>query len=217
MTRGRAAALAAVLMVAVLVLGACDTSDSGTEQADRVSAAAIKAAAVRNRVVVAQRQRRTAVRRRARAARLRRAHTTPTTIVTQASTSFVSDVAAIQKTVDALNAAFVTSVASGITNSTGANNWVGKDMYSSGQCESFEQSLGQGIVSEHIVMYPNTFTAAPGWVDPVIGRVPQGRIYQVGIDEIQTLVPTGAQRAIRQWIHVAVGPDGRGRLFLRCH
>ena len=50
----------------------------------------------------------------------------------------------------------------------------------------------------------------------MIGRVPQGRIYRVVIDEIQTLVTTGARRERTFAIHVSVRPDGRGRLFLRC-
>jgi hypothetical protein len=90
-------------------------------------------------------------------------------------------------------------------------------VYSGDQCRAFEHARGQGVVSEQIVMYPNSLSPAPGWVDPVIGKVPKGRIYRMGINEIQTLVTTGGQRVLPQWIHVTVQSDGRARLFLRCH
>ena len=123
--------------------------------------------------------------------------------------------AAIRKTVDALNAAFLAGVSSGITNSTTANHWVGSGAYTADQCVSFESARGQGIVSEHIVT--RALESAPGWVDPMTGRVPHGRIYRMTVDEIQTLVTTGQQRARTLSIPVIVRPDGHAQLFLRCH
>ncbi|HTK15758.1 MAG TPA: hypothetical protein VL769_05150, partial [Acidimicrobiia bacterium] len=142
--------------------------------------------------------------------------TTTTTLVTQANISPADDPAAIGKTVDALNAAFDASVAAGIMNSATANHWVVDRVYSGSQCIAFESARGQGVVSERIVVHPNSLSPSPGWVDPVIGRVPRGRIYRIAIDEIQTLVPTGQQRARTLSVHVTVQSDGIARLFLRC-
>jgi hypothetical protein len=71
-------------------------------------------------------------------------------------------------------------------------------------------------VSESIVVRGNSLVRAPGWIDPVVGKVPRGRIYQVTIDETQTLVSTGQQRSRTLSIHVTVESDGRARLLLRC-
>ena len=38
----------------------------------------------------------------------------------------------------------------------------------------------------------------------------------VTVDEIQTLVPTGEQRAAVHDLHASVGRDGKARLFFRC-
>ena len=235
MSRGRSAAVAAALIALISLLGACSSGNSSekTLAADKRSAAANKAAAAQNRALVARR------RATARARRLEtpttpkrtapttptpkvvtravtRVVTTPTTIVTQASTTPSDDLSAIESTVDALNSAFHSSVSSGITNSTTANYWVGDGSYTGDQCVSFESARGQGIVAENIVVHTDSLVSAPGWVDPVIGKVPQGRIYQLAIDEIQTLVTTGQQRARTFPIHVTVQPDGHARLFLRC-
>jgi hypothetical protein len=141
--------------------------------------------------------------------------TTPTTIVTTSITS-TDALTAIQKTVDALNTAFNASVSSGVMNSVAANQWVGYGTYSGNECVSFEMSRGQGVVSEHVAVHPETLRSTPGWVDPVVGRVPQGRIFQMAVDEIQTNVSTGAQRGRTLWIHVTVLSDGNARLLLRC-
>jgi hypothetical protein len=215
MARGRAAAAAVAFIAVITILSACDTSSSGPSTAaiDRQSAAANRAAAARNRARIARR-RAAAVRRHATTTTKPRVNT-PTTIVTT-SVSSIDALTAIQKTVDALNAAFAASVSSGITNSVVANNWVGYGAYTGTECVSFELSRGQGMVSEHLAVHPETLRATPGWVDPVLGKVPQGRIFQMAIDEIQTLVPTGTQRGRTLWIHVTVLSDGNARLLLRC-
>lgn len=220
MSRGRIAAIAIALVVMIAVFAECssDGSKSSTAAQDRRAAAANQAAAAHNRAVVTQH--RVALRRQQAAARarlLRRTHpTTPTTVYTQAFTSPSSDLASIQHTVDSLNAAFHASVASGITSSLTANYWVEAGVYDRNGCAAFEAARGQGIVSEQLVIDGSSLTPAAGWVDPTIGRVPSGRIYQMQIQEIQTLVTTGEQRARIFPIHVAVRPDGRARLFLRC-
>jgi hypothetical protein len=213
MSRGRPAAIAIAFVALISLLGACDSTGSGsdTAAADRRSAAQNKAAAARNRLAAA-RFRTAQARRRARLA----ITTTTTTIVTQADISPTNDLAAIRNTVDALNTAFAASVTAGITNSATANHWVGDRVYSGNQCIAFESARGQGLVSERIVVHPSSLSPSPGWVDPVIGRVPRGRIYRIAIDEIQTLVPTGQQRARTLSVHVTVQSDGIARLFLRC-
>jgi hypothetical protein len=230
MARGRTAAFAVALIALIAVLAACSSGISSADRAarDRRAAAANRAAAVRNRALVARR-RAVAARRRARiAARHPSAATTgrgptsaprtPTTIQTQASTTSAGDdLAAIRRTIGALNAAFHSGVASGISKSATSNFWVGDGSYTGNQCASFETARSLGVVSERIALHADSLVPAPGWVDPVIGRVPRGRIYRVAIDETQTLVPTGQQRARTLSIHVAVGPDGRAGLFLRCH
>lgn len=211
MSRGRAAAIAIAFVALISLLGACDSgsSASDTAAADRRSAAQNKAAAARNRLAVA-RFRAAQARRRARLA------TTTTTIATQAAISPADDLAAITNTVAALNAAFDASVAAGITNSATANHWVDDRVYSGSQCMAFESARGQGVVAERIVLHPSSLSPSPGWVDPVVGRVPRGRIYRIAIDEIQTLVPTGQQRARTLSVHVTVQSDGNARFFLRC-
>jgi hypothetical protein len=212
-SRERRAAVAVALIASILLLGACSSEDSGGQLADqdRRAAAASKAAAARNRAAVARRQAAAAKRRPTPTTRV---PTTPTTIVTAASRRS-DDLSAIRKTVDALNAAFRAGVSSGITNSTTANYWVGTGAYTSDQCVSFESARGQGIVSEHIVVH--AVESATGWVDPMTGNVPRGRTYRLTVDEVQTLVTTGQQRARTLSIPVIVRPDGHAQLFLRCH
>ena len=215
MSRGRTAAIAAALIAITLLLGACGSgsSKSSPEENDRRAAALIKATAAHQRALAVKRKA-AAVKRHAK--RIAKRRSTTRAIQTRARTSATHDVSAIQRAVDELNSAFRVSVASGITNSKVANFWVGGGVYSGDQCVAFETARGQGIVSEMLVVHPESLTPAPGWVDPVIGRVPHGRIYQMAIDEIQTLVPTGQQRARTLPIHVTVKPDGAARLFLRC-
>jgi hypothetical protein len=214
MSRGPAAGIASAFVALILLLSACDSGNSRSDiaAADRRSAARNAAAAARNRLAVA-RFRAAQAKRRARLA----TSTTTTTVATAARVSRVTDLAAVTKTVDALNAAFDASVPAGVTNSATANHWVADRVYSANQCIAFESARGQGVVSERIVVHPDSLSASPGWVDPVIGRAPRGRIYRIVIDEIQTLVPTGQQRARTLSVHVTVQSDGNARLFLRCH
>jgi len=208
----------------IVVLAACSSGKSSADRADRDrrAAAANRAAAARNRALVARRRAAAARRRTRIAARIRpttptSAPGTPTTIQTQAGTTpAAGDLAAIQHTISALNAAFHSGVASGISKSATTNFWVGDGSYTGNQCASFETTRSLGVVSESLALHADSLAPAPGWVDPVIGRVPEGRIYRVAIDETQTLVTTGQQRTRTLSIHVAVGPDGRARLFLRC-
>jgi hypothetical protein len=217
MSRGRTAALVVALITTITVFGACSSGSSKptTAELDRRSAAAIRADAKRARAV-ASRKAAAAARRKARLAKAPGAVTTPTSIGTVASTTPSGDLVAIQRTVARLNAAFRASVATGITNSTFANHWVVAGVYSGDQCAAFEAARGRGIVAEELVIHPESLVRTPGWVDPVIGRVPQGRIYRVMVDEIQTLVTTGQRRALTMAIHVTVRPDGNAHLVLRC-
>jgi hypothetical protein len=230
-SRGRTAATAVVLIAIISLCAACSSGGSkgSTAAADQRAAAENRAAAAQARAATAERNAASkllapeATKKKARKIRRTTAYTRATTglamtprIRTAADTTPSGDLAAIERTVTGLNAAFNTSVAAGITNSEPANYWVGSGVYSANQCGAFETARGEGIVSETILVHPDTFSSAPGWVDPVIGRVPQGRIYRVVIDEIQTLVTTGARRERTFAIHVSVQPDGRGRLFLRC-
>ena len=220
MSRGRAAALAVALFALTSILGACSTSSDGSSIAaiDQQAANANRAAATRNRAAVA-RQRALMRHRRATSTTkptlAKTATTTSTTILTT-SISSSDALTSIQKTVDDLNAAFGTSVSSGVMNSTVANHWVGTGVYTGNECVSFEMARGGGVVAEHLAVHPETLSATPGWVDSVIGQVPQGRVFQMAIDETQTLVTTGQQRSRTLWIHVTVQSDGKARLFLRC-
>jgi hypothetical protein len=216
MSRGRTAAIAAALIAITLLLGACGSGSSKSSPAenDRRAAALIKATAAHKRALAVKRKAVAAKRHAKRTAKLR--SITRTIIETPASTSAANDVSAIQRTVNSLNAAFRAGVAAGIANSEIANHWVGGGVYTGDQCAAFETARGQGIVSEMLVVHPESLTPAPGWVDPVIGRVPSGRIYQMAIDETQTLVTTGQQRLRTLPIHVTVKPDGAARLVLRC-
>src|SRR5437870_3945274 len=215
MSRGRTAATAVALIVIISLLGACGSGSSKSSPAenDRRSVALNKKAAAQKRTLAVKRKAAAARRHAKRIAKLRnRRHI----ITTQAHISAANDAAAIQRTVDALNAAFRAGVAAGITNSEVANHWVRPGVYTGDQCSAFETARGQGIVSEMLVVHPESLAPAPGWVDPVIGRVPNGRIYRMAITEIQTLVPTGQQRARTLPIHVTVKADGVAHLFFRC-
>jgi hypothetical protein len=217
MSRGRTAAIVVALMMTITVFGACSsgTPKPTTAELDRRSAAAIKADVKRTRTA-ALRKAAAATRRKARLAKNPGAVTTTTSVETLARRSQRFVLAAIQRTVDRLNSAFRRSVATGITNSTIANHWVAAGVYSGGQCAAFEAARGHGIVAEEIVIHPASLVRTPGWVDPVIGQVPRGRIYQVVIDEIQTLVTTGQRRGLTMAIHATVRPDGNAHLVLRC-
>ena len=67
-----------------------------------------------------------------------------------------------------------------------------------------------------LVLHPESLTATPGWVDPrSVGRTPAGRIHAIGVDEIQTFVPTGEQRVLAQQ-SARPSPDRRARFFFGC-
>jgi hypothetical protein len=127
-----------------------------------------------------------------------------------------SDLAAITRSVNRLNAAFGRSVRGGITRAAALNYWTASGVYTRRQCRAFAADLGEGRVAEQLVLHPETLSATPGWVDPAVGRIPGGRIYLVGVDEIQTNVPTGEQRVLPQQLRATVGRDGRARFFFRC-
>lgn len=225
MSRGRTVTIAAGLLAMLALWAACSSSSSKSPaERDREAQAKIHATVVqRNRVAAVQR-RKAAARRRAVAVRratmranlYRNGFATKRGVSTRASVSPVTDPQTVQSLVDALNSAFSAGVAVGIRNSETANFWVGAGVYTAGQCGAFEAARGQGVVSEALIVHTDTFRRSPGWVDPVIGRAPTGRVYRVVIDEIQTLVPTGQHRARTFPVHVTIRPDGRARLFLRC-
>lgn len=127
-----------------------------------------------------------------------------------------SDLAAITRSVNELNAAFGRNVQSGITRAAALNYWAATGVYSRRECRLFARDAGEGRVAEMLVLHPETLTPTPGWVDPAVGRAPAGRIYAVGVDEIQTFLPTGEQRMFSQQLRASVGHDRRARLFFRC-
>jgi hypothetical protein len=126
------------------------------------------------------------------------------------------DLAAIRRSVRRLNAAFARGVARGIARSVTINYWVLAGVYDAATCIDFEANAGEGVVAERLLVRPGSLRATPGWVDPVIGRTPGGRIYSVPVDQIQTLVPTGAQRRLTRVLHATVDRKGHAHLFLRC-
>ena len=115
-----------------------------------------------------------------------------------------------------LNAGFHHGVARGIARSVALNYWVAAGVYDPATCVDFEATRGEGVVAERLVVRPATFRAAPAWVDPVIGRSPRGRVYALGVDEVQTLVSTGARRTLVHDLHTTVDRKGHAHLFLRC-
>jgi hypothetical protein len=213
---------AGIVTVAVLVgaLGACSSDDNSNARSKQQRAAAQqRAVAARRAKQSAQRRRAARVRARARAAaarererqarllRMRRA---------RAAGSPARDRAAIRRSVRRLNAAFDAGVMRGVARSVALNYWVRAGVYDPAACVAFEADGGEGVVAETLLVRPDTFRATPGWVDPAVGRVPGGRLYAVTVDHIQTLVPTGEQRAAVRELHASVGRDGRARLFFRC-
>ncbi|MDQ1509858.1 MAG: hypothetical protein QOG50_1702, partial [Actinomycetota bacterium] len=186
-SRDRTARYAIALIAGISLVGACSTGDSSakTAERDRRAAEANKADAARFRAAVAVARSRAAVGKR-RATPTTRAPATSTTIETRAAITRSGDLSAIRSMVDAVNAAFRSGVASGITSSAAASYRVGNSSSSREQCTSFESARGQGIVSEEIVVHAGSLEPAPGWVDPTIGKVPRGRTYRMAIDEIQT-------------------------------
>jgi hypothetical protein len=225
--RGAWKVAAGIVAVAVLVglLGACSSSDDDSKASSKPRHAAAhqrKIAARRAKEAVQQRRAarmRAWARTRARAAaagqraqrarllRIRRA---------RVAGSPGRDRAAIRRSVRRLNAAFEAGVMRGIARSVELNYWVGVGVYDPAACVAFEVDGGEGVVAETLRIRPGTVRATPGWADPAVGRVPGGRLYAVTVDEIQTLVPTGARRAAVRELHASVGRDGRAHLFFRC-
>ena len=115
-----------------------------------------------------------------------------------------------------MNAAFRIGVASGIVGSNVANYWVAAGVYSAAQCTNFEADRGGGVVTEAFVAHPETLAPDPGWVDPVVGRTPIGRIYSIGVDDTETLVTTGERRQQSAVMRATVNPAGTAYLFFHC-
>jgi hypothetical protein len=221
--RGRTAALSVALALVIALAGACGSSGSSKSAAKgstathaRAVAAARAKQAARHRRVVAHR--RTVQRRRARAALVRRQRARRAAAVRLAALRATpeSDLAAITRSVNRLNAAFGRSVRRGIARAAAMNYWTATGVYTRRECRLFAANAGERLVAEQLVLHPETLTATPGWVDPVVGRTPAGRIYLVGVDEIQTNVATGEQRMLGQQLRATVGRDGRARFFFRC-
>jgi len=201
------------------VFGACssDAKTSAAKEAQtdtRVKAANAKRATATARKKQHARAAQLAARRRAFAAAVRKKKRT-TAVLTSANVTPADDLAAVQRTVRSINRAFKLGVAAGISRSLAANYWVATGDYSGRQCAAFERKLGLGIVSEAVFVGRRTFRPSPGWVDPVIGRVPSGRIYSFRISTIQTQVRSGEHRKRTSVIHATVR-GGRAHLFFRC-
>src|SRR5438105_2398186 len=133
MSRGRTAATVVALIMIIALLGACGSgsSKSSPEENDRRSVALNKKAAAQKRSLAVKRRAAAARRHAKRIARLRSRRRV---IQTQAHISVTNDGAAIQRTVDALNAAFRAGVGAGISNSEVANHWVRPGVYTGDQC-----------------------------------------------------------------------------------
>jgi hypothetical protein len=142
--------------------------------------------------------------------------TVPTTLPHVVPPNPANDLAAIQRTFNGLNAAFRIGVASGIVGSNAANYWVASGVYSAAQCTRFEANRGEGVVSEAFTIHPETLKPDPGWVDPVVGKTPSGRISSIAVDNTQTLVPTGETRTQRVEMRATVDAAGVAYLFFHC-
>ena len=226
--------VAVALLIALLIglIGGCNGSSkpySQTKegrraaQAKETEATQAKIAATRRRLARAQQraaaQRRAIVARRRKLAatqRRREQSTTTTSLPPPPAATPENDHAAIQRTVNQMNAAFLKSVTAGIAYSVAANYWVGAGVYTKAECVAFEAGAGAGVVRESLVVQPETFEPTPGWRDPVTGQTPSGRIYAVSVDQVQTLVTTGEQRHQSGVVHATVLPSGRAQLLLRC-
>jgi hypothetical protein len=217
MRGGRRIATSVALVAVVGMLGAC-SSDSSNASKQHKRAAHARVAAARRAKQAARRQiRRAVARQRARVAARRQAQQARALRMRRArAASPARDLERIQLSVQRLNAAFDKGVGRGIARSVALNYWVGAGVYDAAACTAFESGGGDGVVAETLVVHPETFRATPGWIDPAVGRAPEGRLYTVGVDEIQTLVPTGEQRTRQHDLHASVGRDGRAQLFFRC-
>jgi len=141
---------------------------------------------------------------------------TPTTTGPAGAPNGQSDLAAIQATLDHLNTAFRAGVAQGIATSETVNYRVVTGVYTEAKCAAFEAARGGGVVRESLTLHPGSVRADPGWIDPVIGVKPVGRVYALVLDDVQTLVPTGEQRNVSFATHATVRADGRALLFMTC-
>jgi len=235
MDKRHAIASFVALALVISLLGGCGAGTSKSANTNAVAqAAAARAsiAAARRRLAAAQAQ--VARQRDALAAALRRRHlqaaTTTTTApnvgaptsstqtpVVATTPTVASDTAAVQHTIDAVNAAFAKSVALGIAASETANYYIYAGVYSDSQCSAFETARGLGQVSDQLVLHPGSVVPTPGWVDPVLGAAPTGRIYALAMDDVQTQVSTRQQRTTPVNTHATVLPDGQALLFLRCN
>jgi hypothetical protein len=215
----RTIAAGIALVILVSLLGACgsDGSSKASRQHKRATHARVVAAKRTQRAQRRQVARRRMQRQASKAAAQQRSQHARLLRVRRArAVSPAHALAAIRRSVRRLNAAFDAGVGRGIARSTALNYWVDAGVYDAAACAAFEADTGEGVVTETLVVHPETFRATPGWVDPAVGRMPLGRLYVVGIDEIQTLVPTGEQRTTSRDLHASVGRDGRARLFFRC-
>ena len=140
----------------------------------------------------------------------------PITVPRIAPATPAADLAAVERSFTALNAAFHKGVAPGIVQSIAANYWVAAGHYTAAQCTKFEADRGEGVVAEAFAIQPTTFRADTGWVDPVVGKAPTGRVYSFTVDNIQTLVPTGETRRQSGVMHASVNPAGVAHLIFRC-
>jgi hypothetical protein len=144
------------------------------------------------------------------------ATTTTTRPAPARSGDLATDTAAIAQTLSVVNAGFAKGVAAGIAASEAANYYISVGVYTDGECSAFEAARGAGLVSDHLVLQPGSVVPAPGFVDPILGAVPGGRIYALSMDDIQTQVSTQEQRTQSVSTHATVQPDGRALLFLSC-
>jgi len=202
----------------------------------RLAAAKVRVAAQRRALAAVVRRRQLRARAAARAAAKRAASTTTTTAPQSATpttvpkpgapppstpappptpvTTVAGDVAAIQQTIDTVNAAFAKGVAAGIAASEFANYYVSAGVYSEGECSAFEAARGLGVVADRLVV--RSVTPTPGWVDPILRGVPKGRVYGLTMDDIQTQIVTKQTRTQTVTTHATVGAKGRAQLFFRC-
>ena len=244
MGKGHAVAWIIALALVLSLLGACGSANSKSgnasvtaQTAAQTNAARAAVVAARARLAAAQllvtRQRRAiaaALHRRqlqattsttttTTAAAAKVAPSTQPTIASQTPTTFTtvaSDAAAIQHTIDAINAAFAKSVVAGIVASDTANYYIGAGVYTDAECSAFETARGLGVVSDRLVLDPGSVVPTPGWVDPVLGAVPQGRVYALTMDDVETQLSTQQQRTQPVATHATVQADGRALLFLAC-
>jgi hypothetical protein len=221
MRRDRTKAAILALALTVGLVSSCSSNGASKAKTQRQRAAHARVVAAQRAKRAHRRQvarQRAAARRRARVvvARQRAKQARPTRLRRARAANPARDLAAIRRSVRRLNAAFKVGVARGITRSTALNYWVVAGVYNAATCEAFETNAGQGVVAERLVVHPKAFRATPGWVDPTVGRTPRGRLYVVGVDEIQTLVPTGARRRFPHDLHASVDGKGHAHLFFRC-